>query len=248
MNKINRIIALIFVVIFLCGCAKSFDELDATVEMTNTIETENTLDETEVTENTVETEITDVTEITEAIETMEATEFVEEVRWDIPEADYVIDISREAETDLEKMAWAIYLECGGDAACDDCRRRTADVILNRVECKITNMDYYWPDTLTEVLSDGQINPYQNMGYKFAWPATAHKDYERHAVERAYRIAYEVLTGNHSEIYRKGYLYYAGANVYGWEPETAINCCGIWFMRQRGWDNSKFEQDWVLSFD
>lgn len=177
-----------------------------------------------------------------------ATEPQEDVKWDVPGETYVIDISRPAETDLERMAWAIYLEGGGDAVCDDCRRRMADVILNRVECRITNMDYYWADTLIGVLSDGGINPYQNMGNKCAWPKTAHEDYERHAVERAYRIAHEVLRGQHSEIYRKGYFYYAGANVYGWEPETAINCCGIWFMRQRGWDNSKFEQDWVLSFD
>lgn len=172
----------------------------------------------------------------------------EQVKWDVPDETYIIDISRPAETDHEKMAWAIYLEGGGDAVCDDCRRRIGDVILNRVECRITNMDYYWADTIIGVLSDGGINPYQNMGNRCAWPKTAHEDYEHHAVERAFRIAYEVLTGNHSEIYRKGYFYYAGANVYGWEPETAINCCGIWYMRQRGWDNSKFEQDWVLSFD
>lgn len=189
------------------------------------------------------------TESTEApTEPTEPTEVVEEVRWDIPEEDYVIDISRDAETDLEKMAWAIYLEAGADAVCDDCRRRVADVILNLVECKITNTgnDLYWPDTLTGVLSGGGINPYKNMGNRFRWSTNSHLERERHAVERAYRIAYEVLTGNHSEIYRKGYFYYAGANVYGYEPETAIHCCGIYFMRQRGWDNSKFEQDWFFN--
>ena len=179
-----------------------------------------------------------------------ATEPQEIVKWDVPGEIYVIDISRPAETDLERMAWAIYLEGGGDAVCDDCRRRIGDVILNLVECKITNTgnDYYWPNTLAGVLSGGGINPYQNMGNSFTWPQSANSEYERHAVERAYKIAHEVLRGQHSEIYRKGYFYYAGANVYGWEPETAINCCGIWYMRQRGWDNSKFEQDWVLSFD
>lgn len=233
MNKITRIIALIFMVVFLCGCA----ELDTTMETTD-IQTE--------TEPVEETEAI----VTEPENETEPTEIVEEVRWDIPDEDYVIDISRDAETDLEKMAWAIYLEAGADSVCDDCRRRVADVILNLVECKITNTgnDLYWPDTLTGVLSGGGINPYKNMGNRFRWSTNSHLERERHAVERAYRIAYEVLTGNHSEIYRKGYFYYAGANVYGWEPETAIHCCGIYFMRQRGWDNSKFEQDWILSFD
>lgn len=210
---------------------------------------EPTIMEESFTEILMETiEATELTIPTEPVEPTEPTEPAEKLRWEIPEANYTIDISRDAETDLERMAWAIYLEGGSDAVCDDCRRRMADVILNRVECRITNLDYYWADTIIGVLSDGGINPYQNMGNKCAWPKTAHEDYERHSVERAFRIAYEVMTGNHSEIYRKGYFYYAGANVYGWEPETAINCCGIWYMRQRGWDNSKFEQDWVLSFD
>ena len=128
MNKIIRIIALILVAASLCGCAKFFDEPVSTVEPTN-IQTE--------------TEFAEVTEPV-ATEIEKETEAAEEVKWDIPDEEYVIDISREAETDLERMAWAIYLEGGGDAVCDDCRRRIADVILNRVECKITNTgdDYY----------------------------------------------------------------------------------------------------------
>ena len=185
--------------------------------------------------------------ITETVPTetpTEPTEIIEEVKWDVPDEEYVIDISHNAETDLEKIAWVIYLEAGEDGVCDDCRRRVADVILNLTECKITNTgnDYYWADTITGVISGGGINPYQNMGNKCAWPSTAHLDRERHAVERAFRIAHEVLRGNHSDVYRKGYFYYAGANVYGGEPWTAIHHCGIYFQRQRGWDNSKFEQD------
>lgn len=142
------------------------------------------------------------------------------------------------------------MEGGADSVCDECRRRIADVILNLMECKITNTgnDYYWPDTIFGVISGGGINPYQNMGNRCAWPDSAYSEAERHAVERAYRIAYEVLTGNHSEIYRKGYFYYAGGNEYGHEPETAIYHCGIFFMRQRGWDNSRFEQDWYLVYE
>lgn len=229
MNKIIIIIALISIVASLCGCAKSFDEVKPTVEPTNI---------------KIETVV-----VTEPIEETEMAEATEEVIWEIPDEDYVIDITREAQTDLEKIAWVIYMEAGADNICDDCRRRVADVILNLAECKITNTgnDYYWPDTISGVIAGGGINPYQNMGKSCRWPDTAHHEYECHAVERAFRIAYEVLTGNHSEIYRKGYFYYAGANAYGHEPETAIHCCEIWFMRQRGWDNSKFEQDWFLIY-
>ena len=169
----------------------------------------------------------------------------EQVKWEVPGETYEIDITHEAETDLEKIAWVIYMEAGADSVCDDCRRRVADVILNLTECKITNTgnDLYWPDTITGVISGGGINPYQNMGNSCHWPDSAHKDSERHAVERAFRIAHEVLRGQHSEIYRKGYFYYADGNEYGQEPETTIYCCGIFFMRLRDWDNSKFEQDW-----
>ena len=169
----------------------------------------------------------------------------EELRWEVPGETYVIDITHEATTDLELIAWVIYMEQGSDIVCNTCRRRVADVILNLTECKITNTsnDYYWPDTIRGVISGGGINPYQNMGNSTRWPDSAHEEGERHAVERAFRIAHEVLRGQHSDLYRKGYFYYAGANAYGGEPDTAIQCCETWFMRLRDWDNSKFEQDW-----
>ena len=183
--------------------------------------------------------------ITETVPTEQPTEFVEQVRWEVPGETYEIDLTRPAESDLELIAWVIYMEQGEDKVCDDCRRRVADVILNLTECKITNTgnDYYWPDTIRGVIAGGGINPYQNMGNTTKWPNTAHLERERHAVEKAFQIAHEVLRGQHSEIYRKGYFYYAGANAYGGEPDTAIHCCETWFMRLRDWDNSKFEQDW-----
>ena len=169
-----------------------------------------------------------------------------EPRWEVPGETYTIDLTHAAESDLELIAWVIYMEQGTDNVCDTCRRRVADVVLNMVECKITNTgnDYYWPDTIKGVISSGPINPYQNMNNTTNWPKSAHSIQERHAIERAFRIAHEVLRGQHSDIYRKGYFYYAGANVYGSEPSTAIHCCETWFMRLRDWDNSKFEQEWV----
>lgn len=234
MRNIIRIITLACAVAILCGCATSFDEFGLAVGTAD---------------NRIETEFIEEAEAETTIIETEAVEIVDDVKWEVPDEEYVIDISHPAETDFEKIAWVIYMEGGGDSVCDDCRRRIADVILNLVECKITNTgnDYYWPDTITDVIAGGGINPYQNMGYSCTWPETAHAEGERHAVERAYRIAHEVLRGNHSEIYRKGYFYYAGGNVYGHEPETAVYHCGIYFQRQRGWDNSKFEQDWFLEY-
>lgn len=183
--------------------------------------------------------------ITETVPTEQPADFGEEVRWEIPGETYEIDITRAAESDLELIAWVIYMEAGEDGVCDECRRRIADVVLNMVECKITNTgnDYYWPSTIKEVIAGGPINPYWNMGASTNWPNSAHKEGERHAVEKAFEIAHQVLRGQHSEIYRKGYFYYAGANAYGGEPDTAIQHCQFWFMRLRDWDNSKFEQDW-----
>lgn len=229
----KRIIALILIAAALCGCEKTTEQINVELEPTTiNVETE-----------PLETNPTETAPVeTVPLETVPA----ETVGWEIPDENYVIDLTHAAETDLELIAWVIYTEQGSDDLCDDCRRRVADTVLNMMECKITNTgnDYYWPDTIKGVISSGAINPYQNMNNSTCWPEQAHLDRERHSVERAYRIAYEVLTGNHSEIYRKGYFYYAGANVYGSEPDTAIRCCETWFMRLRDWDNSKFEQEWV----
>ena len=60
--------------------------------------------------------------ITETVPTEQPTEFIEEVKWEIPGETYEIDITHEAETDFEKIAWVIYMEAGADSVCDDCRR------------------------------------------------------------------------------------------------------------------------------
>ena len=240
----KRIIALILAVSMACsvfvGCRKS--EVSAPSE--EVIETESIIiPEAEPIIKDMYTPETFTTEPPDSTEPL----VIETVKWEIPEENYVIDLTHEATTDHELIAWVIYMEMGEDGVCDDCRRRVADVILNLTECKITNTgnDYYWPDTIYGVISGGGINPYRNMGNSTRWPETASLARERHSVERAFRIAYEVLNGEHSEIYRQGYFYYAGANAYGHEPWTAIQCCESYFMRQRGWDNSKFEQDWFF---
>lgn len=119
--------------------------------------------------------------------------------------------------DVELLACVIYQEAGADAQCDDCRRRVADVVLNRVASE------YFPDTIYEVLT--QKNQYGRFYYTgVTWPERASYDSEKHAVARAYRIAEEVLRGNHSELYGKDYI---------WQAEfvqgtSGFWCCGIYF--------------------
>lgn len=121
------------------------------------------------------------------------------------------------EAELEMLACVIYQEAGADATCDDCRRRVADVVLNRVE------DERFPDTMHEVLTqERQYGRYHWTG--IVWPERALKPEEAHAVERAYRIAEEVLLGQHSELYGRGYIWQAEFK----QGTTTLECCDIYF--------------------
>lgn len=114
------------------------------------------------------------------------------------EVDEEIEIDPE---ELELLACVIYQEAGADYCCDDCRRRVADVVLNRVE------DDRFPDNIQDVLTQKrQYGRYYWTGVM--WPERAQNDCEKHAVERAYRIAEEVLKGEHSELYGEGYIWQA----------------------------------------
>lgn len=110
------------------------------------------------------------------------------------------------EDDIFCLAAVIYQEAGGDACSDDNRYYVADVVLNRVE------DPRFPNSIREVLEDApggymQYGRFSVTGVCF--PERANSEYEKHAVERAYRIAEDVLVGgNHSELYGQGYVYQA----------------------------------------
>ena len=121
------------------------------------------------------------------------------------------------EHDAELLAMVIYQEVGSDAICDDCRRRVADVVLNRVESDM------FPDTIEEVLTE----PYAYGRYAWtgvSWPSRASYDSEAHAVERARRIAREVLEGKHSELYGNGYVFQAGFA----QGSEGFWCCGVYY--------------------
>lgn len=138
-------------------------------------------------------------------------EIAEEPIFEEPEVDWVVQ---------EQLAVGIYREGGGDAVCDECRVRIADVMLNRVA------DPRFPDTLAEVLTQkGQYGTMHTDGITF--PARAAQPEEFHAVQRAYDTAEEVMLGRHSELYGQGYIYQSEFPNLG---HDAVEHCGIYYAK------------------
>lgn len=120
--------------------------------------------------------------------------------------------------ELELLACVVYQEAGADYICDECRRRVADVVLNRVN------DERYPDTIYEVLTQkAQYGRYHWTDV--VWPASTYEECNASAVENAYRIAEEVLRGDHSEVYGKPYIGQAEFTL----SDDYIYCCGIYFF-------------------
>lgn len=87
--------------------------------------------------------------------------------------------------ELEILALIVYQEAGGDRVSDDTRRLVAQVFLNRVN------DSRFPDSFYEVATaERQYGRLYWTG--IVWPDRASSQGEAHAVERAYKIAQEVL--------------------------------------------------------
>ncbi len=87
--------------------------------------------------------------------------------------------------ELEILALIVYQEAGGDKVSDDTRRLVAQVFLNRVN------DSRFPDSFYEVATaERQYGRLYWTG--IVWPERASSQAEAHAVERAYKIAQEVL--------------------------------------------------------
>jgi Cell wall hydrolyses involved in spore germination len=120
----------------------------------------------------------------------------------------VLDVPAE---DLEMLACVIYQEAGGDECSDECRIDVGDVVLTRV------LDPRFPDTLEGVLTaPGQYGRFSTTG--IVWPARAKHPGEKHAVERAYEIARQLLSGNHGDLWGQGYV---------WQAEFEQGTEGFW---------------------
>lgn len=90
--------------------------------------------------------------------------------------------------ELDILALIVYQEAGGDRVSDDTRRLVAQVFLNRVN------DSRFPDSFYEVATaERQYGRLHWTG--IVWPDRASSQAEAHAVERAYKIAQEVLEAN-----------------------------------------------------
>lgn len=146
---------------------------------------------------------------------------------DAAEPTKVIDISTEEieeipvvnQRDLELLACVIYQEAGGDECCDDCRRRVADVVLNRVN------DERFPNDIHSVLvAPRQYGKFSQTGV--VWPERAKNPNEVDAIARAYRIAEEVLLGQHSKLYGQGYIWQAEFK----QGKEQFYHCGHYFGR------------------
>lgn len=90
--------------------------------------------------------------------------------------------------ELEILALIVYQEAGGDRVSDGTRRLVAQVFLNRVN------DSRFPDSFYEVATaERQYGRLYWTG--IVWPDSSSSQAEAHAVERAYKIAQEVLEAN-----------------------------------------------------
>lgn len=173
---------------------------------------------TECTSAPVETSLPDATETIHNEETTPGTST--NPSYEAPSTP-VSDEKNEPEgmSELEMLACVIYQEAGGNGSCDDCRRYVADIVLNRVN------DPRFPNDIYSVLTArGQYGRFHWTG--IVWPERATYDTEKEAVDRAYRIAEEVLNGQHSKLYGNGYVWQAGF-VQG---SDGFWCCGHFYGR------------------
>lgn len=126
----------------------------------------------------------------------------------------------EFKEDVERLACVIYQEAGGDACCDLCRKRVADVVLNRVKDP-----RFKGTTIEEILTDNDPAPqwglYSVTGV--VWPEKASYPEEAEAVQRAWDTAFDVLEGNHSDL-TEDYIWCAEFP----QGTDVIECCGIYF--------------------
>lgn len=226
------------IVVFITSAAKASTKDDPKPVIMETQETEEVIESTAAPEIDIPTEPTvgeSVESTKPSVPSIEETKpnnnnsnSVESTNPSVPEntpseapvaperGDYPID---PPQTDRERLACVIYQEVGGNMHCDECRKRVGDVVLNRVN------DPRFPNTIEGVLlQSGQYGKLSWTG--IVWQSRAQYASEKAAVERAYRIADELLAGNHSSLYGNGYVWQAGF-VQG---RDNIYCCGHYFGR------------------
>lgn len=103
-----------------------------------------------------------------------------------PVQEEVVEMPDYNADDLTILALIIYQEAGGDGCSDSTRQMVGSVFLNRVNSPA------FPDTFYEVATAPM--QYGTLSYKgIVWPERSQYEGEQAAVQRAYRIAEELLT-------------------------------------------------------
>lgn len=131
-------------------------------------------------------------------------------------------VQRNSFTDaqLETLAIVIYREAGGNACSDATRQMVGEVFLNRVAS-----DRY-PDTFHGVAT--QRSQYGRLHWTgICWPERAATLGELHAVQRAYKTALELLTGEAARILPTDAVYQA---EFEQGTETLVQQNGLYFCR------------------
>lgn len=123
--------------------------------------------------------------------------------------------------ELELLAIACYREAGGDECCNLCRYRVCDVALTRRD------DPRYPDTLEGVLTEPlQYGLLSITGV--VWPERASDPEEAEAVARAWEVAEDVLSGNHSDLWGKGYIFQAEFPQGDLDGRIYCEQCNMWY--------------------
>ena len=123
--------------------------------------------------------------------------------------------------ELELLAITIYSEAGGDECCDLCRYRVGDVALMRRD------DQRYPDTLEGVLTEPlQYGLFAETGV--VWPERAAAPEEARAVARAWEAAEDVLSGKHSDLWGKGYIFQAEFPQGDLDGRIYCEQCNMWY--------------------
>lgn len=137
-----------------------------------------------------------------------------------PVAEIEIPTPQYSDQELEILALIIYQEAGGDACSDETRQMVGEVFLNRVRSSA------YPDTFLEVAT--QRAQYGRLYWTgLAWPERASLSGEQRAVERAYRIAKNLLDKTIENILPEDAIFQA---EFKQGDETLAHSDGLYFCR------------------
>ncbi len=204
-EKFKQDLTLFIIVTFICLIAMAFSVIHIHAEAIKV-------------NSTPETEGGVITESTSAPVKIILPSVDDSIHIDEPKGTIIdICLSNVDPEELDMLACVIYQEVGGNKSCDACRWYVADIVLNRINHP------EFPNTMEGVLTaHGQYGLFYWTGIK--WAERAKYDVEKDAVDRAYKIAGLVLSGQHSSLYGEGYIWQAGFK----QGTDGFWCCGHYY--------------------